>query len=498
MTINDSSPLRGLGRSTLIYAAGTLISRVASLLMLPIYTHVFAPREYGLLQLIDMTVEIAGIMVSAGIATAVLRCYFTAADDVHRRDVLANGWLLLLLLNVGGMLLLFLVAPFVSSFVLKGEGSTTLVRVAALSFAASALPIVPLVAMQAQQRPKLFLIATLAKLAIQISLNLLFLVHYKMGPIGVILSTLIANLSLGLPASVWLLRDARLVVRERVWKGLLRYALPLQIGQIAMFMLAFGDRYFLQAHRDLTTVGIYALAYQFGFLLSTLGGSSFLQAWTPQRFQSIALERHERDRQSREGFAYFNIFVISLAVGISLFSRPLLAIMASDAFQAASDLVPLLILSYVVHGWTAVVHFGIDVSGETKYSSYANWIGAAAVMALYALLIPPFGSWGAAMATLFGFLVRFGFVYMWAQRLWPVAYEWKSTARLLLLGITAVLLGASMRSMGQVVQLAVASVVSLFFLAAVWLLVLNPELRTRISRELSALTRAPLLLLSRH
>jgi O-antigen/teichoic acid export membrane protein len=315
---------------------------------------------------------------------------------------------------------------------------------------------------------------------------------------SVLAGTLIANIVIGVPASLWLLSRTGIRPDRAIWRELVRFGVPYQIGQIAMFVLAFGDRYFLQAARGLSSVGIYSLAYQFGFFLSTLGAESFLQAWSPQMFRFISFPRESREPRYNEGLWILSLVMTTLCVGIALFSRAALRILAGPAYQGAADLVPLICLCYVVQAWTALMHFGIDVSGQTRYSSYANWIAAGVIVVLYAVFIPAFGGWGAAFATLLGFLARFALTAYWSHKLWPISYEWRPSLMMAGLAIITMAFGTLLRTLGLFSLLIGSSVLSLLFLAAVWTFVAGDEMRQRMRAFLArtfcvartALTRA--------
>jgi O-antigen/teichoic acid export membrane protein len=488
---------RRLSRDTAIYATGMILSRVAAFVMLPLYTRILSTADYGLLQLLDVIVEVAGILVSAGMVAAVTRYYFKAAAPGEQAAVLSTGWAMLIALNVGGMAVLLVASPFIFETVLKGAGSIDLVHIAAVNFVASALPAIPLAVMQIQQRSALFLAATMSRLILQVGLNVFFLLGLEWGPRGVIVSTFISNVALGIPLSIWMLRRTGLRLDWRAARDFQRFGIPLQFAAAAMFILAFGDRFFLQQWRGLSEVGIYSLAYQFGFLLSGVGSTAFLQAWNPQRFQLMVLPRPERDMRYNQGLLFFSLTVVTLMVGISLLARPALMILARPAFWPAADLVPLLVLCYVLQGWTATVHFGIDVSERSKYSSYANWIAAIVILVLYAVLIPRFGAFGAAIATLLGFIVRFAFVYTWAQRLWPVSYAWRPVEKLLGLGLLAVAAGLPLARSTLFVQIGAALALIVLYAVLVWFLILDGQTRGRLRRTLR-LGRGPTLATPSH
>lgn len=475
---------RKLGLNTLLYGAGALLSRLASFLMLPIYTRHFTPRDYGLLQMLDLSVELTAHLMSIGLGAAVMRSYFRTNDETERSRILSSGWMLILLAHASGMVVLLIAAPFISRGLIGDAGSVALVRLAAVSFFAGALPIIPLVLMQTQQRAGLYVAATGLKLGVQLALNVLFIVVLSWGPRGVVASTLLSNVAIGIPVSAWMLWRSGFRISRAVWRELLRFAVPLQVGSVAMLIMALGDRWFLETSYGLAAVGIYSLAYQFGFLVTGLS-APFVQAWNPQRFQFVALAPSDRDARYNEGFHYFNLILSVLAVGIGLFCRPLLRVVAGSAFWSAADYVPILVMAYMVQAWTNTVHFGIDVSGEAKYSSYANWIAAAAILILYALLIPPFGAWGAAIATLVGFLVRFVFVYGWAQRLWPVRYEWGPVARLTILSVVVLACSVPLRWVGLAAQIGISVALMLAFIGVIWVFDVSAPMKRQLARVLA-------------
>lgn len=483
----DQSPHlsnRRLGRDALVYGFGTLLGRIAAFIMLPIYTRLLQPADYGLLQMLDLTVEIASILLSAGATLGIMRFYFKEADQGERNRLVVSGGALLLFLNLLGTAAIFSAAPLIHRRLLGGTGSIVLVYIAAVNFTVSGFPVVPQFLMQIEQRSLLFTVSTSAKLLMQLSLNILFLVVFHWGPLGILLSTMLSNSVLGLCVAIWMLRRTGYSFSMRWWRHLERFGIPHQFGAAAMFILAFGDRFFLQSSYGLAAVGVYSLAYQFGFLLSNLGSASFLQAWTPQRFQLLALDAEARDARYNTGMTYLTLVLATLLVGIGLLSRPLLMVMAGPAFRDAAEIVPIVTLCYVVQGWTAAVHFGIDVSERTKFSAYANWISAAVIIVAYAVLIPPLGGFGAAVATLIGFSVRFGLVYFWANRLYPIRYQWRLNAHILAVALLIVSLGLFAKHLELRGVLAVDCLLLCVYGWAIWTAFLDDAAKQFVARTL--------------
>ena len=385
-----NASFRRLGRETVIYGLGAVLGRAVSFLMLPVYTRFLSPADYGVLQLLDLTVDVAAIFFTAGATSGVQRFYFKTTDPAARARLLSTTFFLVLTLSTLGALTLGALSPWIWTYGLKEAGQPWFIVVAAANFAAGTLMTMPLSFAQTTQRARLFLGFSLAKLVLQLSLNILFVVVLKAGVAGLLFSTLITYLLLGGSLAIWLLRQTGLHFDLGVVRDLRRFGVPYQLTWAGSFLLTFGDRFFLQAGRGVAAVGLYGMAYQFGFLLSQLGAMPFLSAWNPHRHQLVPLPVEQRDRRYDQGFFYLNLLLITVAMGIAVFIRPVIKVMTTAEFHPAAYLVPIILLAYVAEAWAEVFRFAFDVTEHTRYSTYATWITVAVVMVLYMVLIPPY------------------------------------------------------------------------------------------------------------
>jgi len=431
--------MRRLGRNGLIYGGGIFLNKAVAFLMLPIYTRFLTPADYGILQLIDMTIEVVSILAGSRMGAAVFRYYHKSDTAAEKHQVLSTALLLMVAQYALIAATTFLVAPRVSLLVFGSAVQTDLIRIAAASLAFQSLVGVPLAYLQVRERSGLYVTINALKLVVQLSLNILFVVYLGMAAKGVLLSGLIANVLLGCVLSAYLVRDVGLRFSRAAARQQVRFGLPFVGTQVASFVLTFGDRYFLQAASGAAVVGIYALAYQFGFLLAQVGVEPFTRSWNPMRFE-IA-RRTDRDRIFAETFVYYNLLLVTMGVGLALFAPDVIRIMADESFHAAAHLIPPIVLIYLFYGWTKFADVGILVSERTEYLTLANWLAAILVVVGYALLIPRFLAIGAVYATLIAFVFRFAAVYSFSQQLWRTRYDWAPVLRLTGLAVTVAVAG---------------------------------------------------------
>jgi len=427
-----------LGRHGAVYGVGALLGKAVAFFMLPIYTRYMTPFDFGVLALIDMALEVIAIVAGARLAAGVFHLYHRATAEAERRAVLASAFAVVggAFVAAGGLTVA--AAPLVSRAVFGTPDQAELVRIAATSLALQSLTIVPMAALQLAERSGAFVAANVAKLLIQVVLNIVFLIGFRLGAKGVLLSTLAANAVTGLWLCGGLVRQAGIRPSRAAARDIIRLGLPFIGTQLAKFVQTYGDRWFLRVALGTTTVGVYGLGYQFGFLLATIGYSPFNNVWEPMRFE-IA-KRPDRDVLYTRAFLYLNLLLVTMAVGLALFVAEFLRVMATPPYYGAAAVVPLVLVAYLAQSWTGFLNVGLFIAERTELITTATWAGALVSLGGNALLIPRLGAMGAALVAAVSFLTMAFMTHRASQRLWPVAYRWTPVVRLLAVATAVVLL----------------------------------------------------------
>jgi O-antigen/teichoic acid export membrane protein len=482
-TLDERTPppfrMARVGRQTVIYGAGVLLSRAFSFLMLPLFTYYLTPADYGVIQLIEMTFDVISIVAGSRLALGIFRFYYKAETPAARHGVISTALLLLAAIYGVVAVIAFAGSEAVSQLVFQTSEYRHVIRIAACSFAFQALVETPLAYFRLVERPVTYVKVTVGKLALQAALSFLFLAYYGLGITGVFLSSLIAHVLTGAGLAIHVLRSTGLRFSASHARDLLRFGFPLVLTQVATFAATYGDRYFLQAAAGTTIVGLYALAYNFGFLLYQIGHTPFALVWEPMRYE-IA-RRQDRDQLYARGFIYLNVLLLTSAAGLALFVGDFLRIFAQPAYYPAAQVVPVILVAYVLQSWTMVQDIGIMIREKTKYNTFANWTAAIVALVGYAVLIPRYLEWGAALATVAAFAVRFGIIYRISQRLWPVHYRWGPVLRLSLLAAAVIVAGTLLPALPLGTSIAARSALLLVYLFGLWHLnVISAEDRSRL------------------
>lgn len=473
-----------LARHSLIYGGGMLATKLVAVLMLPIYTNWLTTEDYGVLQLITMTFEVVTLIAGSRLGLGLFHFYYKEDDSERRKEIVSTAFLLLSFTYGVTAIATAYFAPSLAAFVFDGEAgvNTLYIRLAALSMAFEGMIIVPYGYLRLTDRSVMFVGVSLGRLALHVSLNLLFLVGFDMGVLGVLLGSAISNTLIGFLLSFSLLRSVGKAFRRATAVAFVRFGIPLVVMQGATFITTFGDRFFLNRATNESTVGVYGMAYLFGILVAQLGYAPFQQGWGPRRFELAKDEN--RDEIYAKVFVYLNILLMTAAVGLSLFAGDALRLIANEDFHVAAEFVPVLALAIVFQSWSSHLNLGTFIREKPEYYTLAKWGAAFVALAGYLLLIPLWGVWGAVITTLVSLVVDAFLSHTFSQRLWRVEYRWAPVVAIVTLGVAVG--GGSMLipALPLLTSIGVHLLMFSGYLVALWVLpVLSAEERSEARRR---------------
>jgi O-antigen/teichoic acid export membrane protein len=417
-----------------IYGFATFLMQAAGFVLLPLYLRCLSEDELGALEVATRLAETAGtLLLFGGFRQALFALYAQAETPPEKRRVVTAVYLLLAL---GAMVGLTVAA------VLPGMGSieAPVLRLAVLGVLLEPFVLIPLSLMQARTHSLRYVGLVAMQFLVRVTLSLVLVAWWGWGVMGVLSAHVIASGVLGLTFSAWEL------MRGLAWpsfadvRAILAFALPLVPGGACFFVLHHGDRFFLLANATQAELGEYGIAYKLGMLVTTFGLGPLYMVWSA-RMYAVA---REPDAPERFGQTVTRIlaWLLLVGLGLCLFIDEGLRWLGGREFPLAARLVPAIVLACAFQAFATLADGGLYIRRRTDRKLWASGLAAAAMLLLYAVLIPLAGVDGAALATVLGFALLAGLTYAFSQPLFPVRYEW---GRLVgLVGITVGLWGASL------------------------------------------------------
>ncbi len=386
--------------NTMILGLGVFGSKILVFLMMPLYTGILSPEEYSLADLIAQTSNLLIPLACVGISDGVFR--FSMDREANRSAVLASGMSVLLVSSAVFLLLSPLIglvnyfssyAWLIALYVLMANFHTLLAQY-----------------VRACNRTRLFSLQGILNTVFVIALNLLFLVAFRMGVEGYVLSVVIAD-ALTAIFLLWfggVFREIHFrAARLSLMKKMLRYSLPLIPATVFWWITGVSDRYMVTYYCGGTTNGLYSAAYKIPTLLTLVSGV-FMEAWQYSAVsESNVGEKRETERFFGNVFTSYQSLLFCACTCIIALSQPLISILCADSYAEAWRYVPILTLSAVFSGFTSFVGSIYLVKKKSVLTFLTAMSGALVNIFLNFLFIPKLGAQGAAIATVASYMVVF-------------------------------------------------------------------------------------------
>jgi O-antigen/teichoic acid export membrane protein len=423
--VTTSSFLKKSVKHGAIYGIGDILHKFVGFMLIPIYTRYLTPADYGVLEVLGVTISIIGLFIIHGMYSAFSRSYLYDYKDnfEQQRELFSTTYFYLLGSGIFFFTILTVFSQSINGLIFKNDNHLLLLKLSIGICCLEAIRGFPFAIYRNNFESVKFVTLRTIGFTVNISLNIYFIVVKQFGITGILIGNLLTSLLICI-IGTFLLKDY-FVFRFSIakLKPMLKFGLPLLPAGIAWFIFDISDRYFLVHLSSKTELGLYSLAAKFAMIVQ------FLLLMPLQRvyfasYYPLAKNDPENARYILgRFFTYFCLAGGFVGLGVIFLSEPLIKIMADKAFWASYKVVPLLAGSAVLLGIVHTLNAGINITGKTKYLPLI--VGSAAIVniGLNIALIPKFGMMGAGYATFISYIVYFLICYFVNQAIYKRNFE---------------------------------------------------------------------------
>jgi O-antigen/teichoic acid export membrane protein len=434
------SRIRALAKESLVYGVSSILSRFLNFLLVPFYTHVLTPAEFGISYIVLTLIAFLNIIYQFGFDSAYLRL----ANDVeplHRKKLFSTAFFsqaagslifsILLILAAGPVGQVFLIPPAYANLLVFAAGILIL----------DTLTVVPFAHLRLIHSARQFAALRMGNVFLNLFFNWLFVVSWHQGLTGIFKANLAASAGTLLFVLPILIKNIRPAFNHMDFKALFKFGLPLvpaglyglineMAGRIFLRFLSQADierLYPGKGYDILALTGIFSTAWKLG-IFGLLIVQMYRMAWMP-----FFLQR-QKDPDAAQLFGRILLFLtlfIGYASGtLMLFLDKLVAIpiMGRPLFHAdfwvGLEIVPGVLLAYAFQAWFIHFTLGIYIAKQTRYLMWSNGMGAIVTVVGNLLLIPRLGLWGATLSAILCYIVIAIMVMRKSQKLFPISVPW--------------------------------------------------------------------------
>ena len=383
-------------KSFFSFGVATSIQKMLGFILLPLYTRLFTKADFGVLDMIQVILGITSVFAVLQLETALQRYYYEYSGE-KKKNFIFSIFITITLISffLTGVLLLF--PSQFSALIFKTEEYAHLIALASIQLPFINFSMLAFILLRYEKKNKAFLGLVLLKVVLTLSLVLLFVVRLELGIEGVLFAQLISLLVSSIFIYFAVRRFFIFSISVPLLKQAFLYAYPQIPARIGSITLSYANRFFMMSFLTIASIGIYSVSLKLASAIQ-LVYSAFIMAWAPFMFEQLKKEDHKQTFANVLSLASAPIFL--LVSVISLFSRELVMLIASEEYFEAHRFVGGLSLYFALYIIKEIVDIGPKVLEKTKFLSYTFFISVIVnVLALY-FLVPVFSLSGVVYSLL--------------------------------------------------------------------------------------------------
>ncbi|MFN8256451.1 MAG: polysaccharide biosynthesis C-terminal domain-containing protein [Bacteroidales bacterium] len=461
-------PIKSLIGQTAIYGLSSILGRFLNYLLVPLYTSLFVPSEYGVVSEMYAYVSIFMVILTYGMETGFFR--FSQNTEYDKNSVYSTAMFSLVTTSVIFVILIFFTGGFISGLMGYSRFPEYIVLLG-FTIALDAVSALPFAKLRNENRARRFAIIKFINIGVNIGFNLFFLVFLPefFGTDNFIYNIVYPNISIGyifisnflasLVTLLFLIPEFYSVSFKNhfdrlLLKKLLIYSLPLLLAGMAGMISENFDRILIKYLTSvpayivdkeeyiMAQVGIYGANVKIAVLM-TLFIQAYRYAAEPFFFSNAKNKESKRlYAMVMDYFVFFGLFVFVLITLFIDFTKYII----DSSYHEGLGIVPVLLIGKIFFGIAFNLSIWYKLTNRTNFGALLAFIEVIVSVLLNILLIPVFGYFGSAWAAASAYFFMM-FVSFWlGNKYYPIKYNYLKVFAYFLIAICIYLINLYLRN----------------------------------------------------
>ena len=393
-------------KNTAIFALSNFSSKIAVVVLVPIYTYKLTPEEYGIFDIIYSSILLLFPILSCNIVDGVAR--FLLDNEHERNQINTIGFLFILISCIIVCALCFILYAFKFIHEILAYSCDVIYLYVSYALYTYLTQIA-----KGDDNAKVIAIASLLSSIQLIIYTLLFLFVINLGVrailVGTALSFAVTDLYLFLKLKI---RINFHNINHKIQYEMLAYSTPIICTGIGWWINSYADKYILTFFAGLTATGLLTVGYKIPQVLSTFL-FIFIQAW-----QISAIKEYKKSGYKKlytDNFDYLMSIASIVCSILILLNKPIVGILFSDEYFNCYIFIPYLLVSSVFS--YAAGYFGPILSAQknSKAMALSAIYGSIINIVFNFALIFYMGPIGVAISTMLSSIIIFIVRYSYAK-----------------------------------------------------------------------------------
>lgn len=406
-----------------IYSIGNISTKLAGLVLIPLYVQSFSISEYGIYGLLEVSSTLVGAVFSFGLVWAFSRWYWDKEYVDKQGQLFFTTFTFILISAIILILVVFFSSTYIANSFLGEAKYAYLVLLVAIVTAFDMINKTTLQLLKLKEKALPFTFLNLIKLGITLSLTVYLIVELGRGLESIYEALLAGQIFFFISSLPYIFKNITIKPQWNLIKGMVAYSLPIMLSTVSVMILTITDRYALGYLTTLQNVGVYTFGFKISNSIKVLFVNSIQMAITPILYKMI------NDVKNKQFYGriltYFTFTVMCVILIVSIFGNNITFLLTDgkEEYVFAVYIIPIIAYMVVFSMMKDISAIGLHIKKRTGVIAIATVTAALINIVLNLVLIPFFKSFGAALATLLSQMILFLITYRNAQKAYYVNYN---------------------------------------------------------------------------
>ena len=399
-------PLKAIFKDMLKYAPSKIFGLFGNIAVVPVYTNLLSPSQYGVYVISLAVLSFLCILFSDWIGLSGLR-FFRQNQLEGMVPKYISTLAMILASNLSVMFIVALI--FRQKFYEYFNISPKIFLFVLILIIPVAMRALLFQILRAQIKPGAFTITTIVNQILTIVIAVLFLKFTNLGAVSILAAmaisiTLIDIILVFQTDILWLLKFEK--PDFSTIKTLFIYGIPIAIASLSLWIINQSNKFITSHFHGLVDAGFVGVAYNLTFpILMTLFAIITIAAY-PRLINLYEEKTDVRPLISRLT-GYYMLISLPIVVIMSLYAKDLIVLFANAKYYDAFILLPYLAFSAFFLSFTDYTTYQYHLSGKTYILTTLKVVSAIIGLVLNIILIKKMGLVGVGIATLISNILYF-------------------------------------------------------------------------------------------
>ncbi len=425
-------------KNSAVYGIGNVFVKLTGFILIPFLTdpEYLSVQDYGALGVLEAVNQIVISLMGFGLYNSLIRWYYEQSEEDKKATFFTSSAFI-----IGFVTLICFITYYFKSeaslLLFDSEQYNEIIVLVMISTGLQALGVLPATLMRLQERAVFFTTTNIVKLVATLLVTIYLLFTGDNGLFAIYIGQIVGFSIYLIILLPYIFRNSVLKFHLPVFTEMLGYGTSMMMAGLAASSANVIDRFVLNSMSGLEEVGLYTLGFKVSSILKVLVITSVSMALTPLLFKKM--NDTDSHRFYSKTMTYYGFGMIICIMGVSLFGKEALKIFTgSTVYWSSFSVIPILAFALFFVALSDVVNIGLRIKKKTSRITLMTAIASVLNLGLNILIIPFWGSEGAALASLVTQFIFFGGLFYFSNKVYPISFEWRKISLMFITGVVLI------------------------------------------------------------